>query len=267
MARCKQVVLDIQMKVNNPNIFCEPMDLSSLRSVKNFCDTWKKRNLPLHILVNNAGIMSPYDLTIDGHEIMFGTNHLGHFLLTTCLMDNLKQGTPSKVITVGSEAHHFSELHLDDLIGLNTWRNGTGLLSNILGSSLNDVIGDFKAYGASKTANLLFALELAKKMEGFGISFSLHPGAIRTNLGNQHNKDNSFVDRLLEYSTYFLPWKSVNQGASTTIYMILKPNLKEHNGKYFCDCRLCDGTERYATDPELASKLWNLSEVLTEKFK
>jgi len=227
----------------------------------------EKKNIPLHILVNNAGLMAPFSKTIDGHEIMFGTNHLGHFLLTLLLWDNLVRASPSKIINVASDAHGFQEVHLDDLVGLNTWRNGSNLMTSYLGRYLNNLIGDFKAYGQSKTANILFTIELAKKLKKFEIkTYSLHPGVVRSNLGHQHDRS-SILDSILNWLPIF---QSSEQGAATTLFTILKNDDNDDgmvSGSYFCNCQNCNhNLKDYAKDEKNAEILWKLSEKLVSKF-
>jgi len=229
------------------------MDLSSLHSIQNFTKNWKPKKLD--ILINNAGLVSPYETTVDGYEIMFATNHLGPFYLTHLLWEKLKLGAPSKVINLASRSHHFQEVHLNDIEGLNTWRNGSGLTS-YLGDYLHDLIGIFKAYGQSKTANVLFTVELAKRMKNFGTTYSLHPGSIRTGLGHQGNPS-EYLNMILDNLPFV--WKTTNQGASTTLFCLLNPNLT--SGDYFSNCQV-EEARSYATDAETARKLWLLSEKM-----
>eukprot|EP01125_Pyxidicula_operculata_P002114 TRINITY_DN12059_c0_g1_i1.p1 TRINITY_DN12059_c0_g1~~TRINITY_DN12059_c0_g1_i1.p1 ORF type:complete len:359 (-),score=72.21 TRINITY_DN12059_c0_g1_i1:11-1087(-) len=259
MGTCRNVVEKIEVMSGNPNIRCVPMDLSSLESVREFVKLWKEAgNKPLHLLVNNAGIMaSPYAETVDGFESQFGTNHLGHFVLTYLLMDNLKAGKPSRVVSVSSLAHSFSDIHYDDLTGKNTWYNGST-------SALQNFVGRFKAYGQSKTANILFSVELDKRLEGYGHSNALHPGSIATNLGRSLDSAWQGFTNLANFMLGVVG-KSIDQGAATQVYVATAPELENVGGKYFEDCNEV-APMSYANDPESARKLWELSEKLTSKF-
>jgi len=212
----------------------------------------KKKDIPLHILINNAGIHCSYNETEDGHEMMFGTNHLGHFLLTNLLIQPLKKGNPSRVVTVSSDAHHFSPIHWDDLKGKDTWFYEEG----------NYFIA---GYGQSKTANMLFSLELNKIMQGFGHANSVHPGVISSSLQRGDINDTWFMKFLLVVFKVF--GKTPSQGASTVVYVATAPELEEVGGEYFSDCNLATSSAaEYAKDSLLAERLWKLSEEFCEKY-
>lgn len=225
------------------------LDLSSLNSVREFADNFLSLNLPLNILINNAGIMfCPFQLSEDGVELQFATNHLGHFLLTNLLLDKMKQtakatGIEGRIVNLSSIAH------------LHTYRGG------IKFDHINDEqrYSDKKAYGQSKLANVLHANELSRRLKAEGANItanSLHPGLIMTNL----MKHSYFLMRLLNFATRIL-WKNVPQGAATTCYLALHPSLKGVTGKYYVDC---NEFEPYALakDEALAKKLWEFSENL-----
>jgi len=251
LKRCKEVVSDLKKRTKNSEIYCEEMDLSSLASVRNFAENWNKKNLSLHILINNAGIMAcPYGETVDGYELQFGTNHLGHFLLTNLLMDRLKEGKPSRIINVSSEGHRLSGIRFDDLTGKNTWYNT---------SFLSLEIGPWIAYGQSKSANILFSIELNERMKGFGNSNSLHPGGIKTNLQKYVPPIFNLLVVIVDSLNFF---KTPSQGSSTQLYIATSPALEGIGGKYYMDCNEATASS-HATDPVIAKKLWELSEKLT----
>lgn len=230
------------------------LDLSSLKSVRAFVDQFNSMKLPLNILINNAGVMfCPFQLSKDGVEMQFATNHLGHFLLTNLLLDTMKAtakstGIEGRIVNLSSVAHH------------HTYPKGIDF------DNLNDekIYNDKMAYGQSKLANLLHAKELSRRLkeEGENITVnSVHPGLIMTNLMRH-----SFVlMKVLQVATYIL-WKNVPQGAATTCYVGLSPQLKGVTGKYFADCNV-EKTSKLARSEELAKQLWDFSEELIKSAK
>ncbi|XP_039129194.1 short-chain dehydrogenase TIC 32 B, chloroplastic-like [Dioscorea cayenensis subsp. rotundata] len=227
------------------------LDLCSLKSVRAFANSFIAMNLPLNILINNAGVMfCPYQLSEDGIEMHFATNHLGHFLLTNLLLDKMKStakatGIEGRIVNLSSIAH------------LHTYEEG------IRFDKLNEQDGysDKKAYGQSKLANILHASELSRRLQEDGANItvnSVHPGLIMTNL-MRHSMN---LMRILMVFTYLF-WKNVPQGASTTCYVALHPSLKGVTGKYLLDCNLM-APSRVARDKILAKKLWDFSEKLVQ---
>ena len=142
------------------------LDLASLASIRTFSSEILHEEDRIDILINNAGVMfTPYCLTEDGFEMQFGTNHLGHFLLTNLLLDKIKESAPSRIVTVSSLGHYFGSLDFNDMM----WSKN---------------YGSQKSYFRSKLANVMFARELSKRLEGTGVTtYSLHPGSINTELG------------------------------------------------------------------------------------
>lgn len=225
------------------------LDLSSLKSVRAFADQFNSMNLPLNILINNAGVMfCPFGLSEDGVEMQFATNHLGHFLLTNLLLDNMKAtakstGIEGRIVNLSSVAH------------LHTYPKGIEF------DKLNDekTYDDKMAYGQSKLANILHAKELSRRLKEGGANITIncvHPGLIMTNL----MRHSFFLMRVLQFATYIL-WKSVPQGAATTCYVGLNPQLKGVTGQYFADCNV-EKTSRFARNDALAKQLWEFSEKL-----
>nr|GEU35917.1 hypothetical protein [Tanacetum cinerariifolium] len=191
------------------------LDLSSLASVREFATKYLSLDLPLHILINNAGVLSPpFKLSKDKIELHFATNHLGHFLLTNLLLEKMKitsyeQQTEGKIINVSSGGHHFV-------------RTSSGIFSDRINdeSSYNNVY----AYGRSKLANILHANELARhfKEERINITAnSLHPGFIITEIFRGYTIFSVIVNKVLKYFV-----KDVTQGAATTCYLALNPKVK-----------------------------------------
>lgn len=200
----------------------------------------KKEN-SLDILINNAGVYGlPRTLTKDGHEMVFAANHLGHFLLTNLLLDTLKSSKPSRIVNVSSAGHRRGKIVRDDLHGEKKY------------SSL-------QAYSNSKLANVLFSRELAKRLKGTGVtSYSLHPGAIKTDLGRNAPILITFISIF-----FFLFFKTLKSGAQTTLACALDPDFNDDfSGKYFADCKVAKESKN-AQDDETAEWLWTTSETLT----
>ncbi|KAL5727385.1 NADP-retinol dehydrogenase [Ranunculus cassubicifolius] len=223
------------------------LDLSSNESVNKFASEFNTMGLPLNILINNAGVMAtPYMLSQDNIEMQFATNHLGHFLLTNLLLETMKNTAQQhkvegRIVNVSSEAHRHPY---------------TG---GIRFDKINDKEGysSIFAYGQSKLANILQANELTRRLkEEAGVEItanSLHPGAINTDLLRHHSIINGIVKSV---GKYFL--KDVHQGAATTCYVALHPQVKGISGEYFSDSNIAK-TTALAQDTELAKKLWEFS--------
>ncbi|KAK9724657.1 hypothetical protein RND81_05G090300 [Saponaria officinalis] len=222
------------------------LDLSSMASVRKFALEYKSSNRPLNLLINNAGVMAtPFTLSKDNIELQFATNHLGHFLLTHLLLDSMKKtsresGREGRIVNVSSEAHCFP------------------YPEGIRFDKLNEPASyqSWRAYGQSKLANILHAKELTKRLKEEGAEItanSLHPGVISTNL----LRYNSFFDSVFsKLGKYVL--KSVPQGAATTCYVALHPQVKGVSGEYFSDSNVAKPTSQ-AEDATLAEKLWDFS--------
>lgn len=225
------------------------LDLCSVKSIRSFVDNFLALDLPLNILINNAGVMfCPFQLSEDGIEMQFATNHLGHFLLTNLLLDKMKQtakasGIEGRIVNLSSIAHTY------------TYEEG------IRFDKINDQIGysDKKAYGQSKLANILHANELSRRLQEEGVNItanSVHPGVIMTPL----MRHSSLLMRFLKLFTFYI-WKNVPQGAATTCYVALHPRVKGVSGKYFLDCNEFEPSA-LATDQLLGRKLWDFSNNL-----
>lgn len=225
------------------------LDLSSMKSVRAFADNFNALDLPLNLLINNAGVMfCPFKLSEDGIEMQFSTNHLGHFLLTNLLLDKMKDtakvtGIEGRIVNLSSIAH------------THTYAEG------IRFDKLNDEksYSDKKAYGQSKLANILHANELSRRLQEEGANVtvnSVHPGLIMTNL----MRHSVALMRFLQFLTFIL-WKNVPQGAATTCYVALHPSLKGVTGKYYLDCNEFTPSP-HARDEGMAKKLWDFSNKL-----
>lgn len=193
----------------------------------------------MDILINNAGVYGlPKSQTKDGIDVTFATNYLGPFLLTNLLLDKLKASAPSRIINVASMVYTYGKIERDDLQGEKSFAAGA-------------------AYCNSKLASMLFSREIAKRLEGTGVtSNSLHPGVIRTDIG----RNSPFVFALM-YAFGFLFYKSLKSGAQTTLACALDPDFKDVTGKYFVDCKIAKESKE-ALDDETAEWLWRASEKL-----
>ncbi|GAV79316.1 adh_short domain-containing protein [Cephalotus follicularis] len=246
MTCARDVKEAIVKEIPNAKVEAMELDLSSMASVRKFASDFNSSGLSLNLLINNAGIMdTPFMLSKDNIELQFATNHLGHFLLANLLLDTMKKTEhesrrEGRIINVSSEAHHF------------TYREG------IRFDKINDQSGyrSFAAYGQSKLANILHANELARSLKEDGVDItanSLHPGAIVTNIFRHSSFVNGVASKLGRFVL-----KSVQQGAATTCYVALHPQVKGLSGEYFSDCNLSKTTSQ-GRDADLAKKLWDFS--------
>ncbi|XP_027357803.1 short-chain dehydrogenase TIC 32, chloroplastic-like isoform X1 [Abrus precatorius] len=222
------------------------LDLSSMTSVRKFASEFNSSGLPLNILINNAGIFAPpFTLSKDIIELQFATNYMGHFLLTNLLLDTMKKTTcefkkQGKIVNVSSASHQL------------TYDEG------ILFDKINDQSSyqSWLAYGQSKLANILHANELARRLKEDGIDItanSLHPGAVATNVFRHNIMLSGAINMLGRFVL-----KNVQQGAATTCYVALHPQVTGMNGEYFVDCNL-DRASSLGRDTDLAKKLWDFS--------
>lgn len=242
----EQVAADIAESTGNSRVLVAPLDLADLASVAEFVATWDG---PLHILINNAGIMaSPLMRTPQGWEMQFATNHLGHFALATGLHPALAAASGARIVSVSSSAHHRSPVVFDDI------------------HFLRRPYDPWSAYGQSKTANVLFAVAATKQWAGDGITANaLMPGGIRTNL--QRYVPDEELARLRAAAGVEEQWKTPEQGAATSVLVATSPLLDGVGGRYFEDCNEAvvgqlsgrHGVAAYALDPEAAERLWRVS--------
>ena len=223
------------------------LDLSDRASIRDFVAAWDG---PLHILVNNAGMMaSPEMRTPEGWEMQFATNHLGHFALATGLHRALSAAGGARVVSVSSAAHLRSPVVFDDI------------------HFRSRPYDPWLAYGQSKTANVLFAVEATKRWADNGVTVNaLHPGGIRTNL-QRYVTDEDLARMRAQTGGGVIAWKTVEQGAATSVLVAASPLLDGIGGRYFEDCNEAGpnqpgtrtGVAAYALDPEGAVLLWQVS--------
>jgi NAD(P)-dependent dehydrogenase (short-subunit alcohol dehydrogenase family) len=232
---------DILLSSGNNNVQVARLDLSDVVSIRSFVATWLG---PVDVLVNNAGVMAlpELELSFEGHERQFATNHLGHFALTVALHQALLAATDgARVVNVSSSAHHISPVVFSDL------------------DFENRPYDPWAAYGQSKTANVLHAVELTRRWADDGIvANALNPGAIATNL-HRHVGGMQTPENLR---------KTVEQGAATSVLLAGSPLVEGIGGRYFEDCNeaevvsepeLFAGVNPFALDPDSAQELWDLS--------
>jgi NAD(P)-dependent dehydrogenase (short-subunit alcohol dehydrogenase family) len=228
------------------------VDLASLASIRAFADDFLPVHPRLDLLINNAGVMAPpLGRTAEGFELQIGTNHLGHFLLTGLLTPALIAGAPSRIVNVSSRGHLRGQMDWDDP----HWRTRD--------------YDKWTAYGQSKTANILFTVELERRLGAKGVhAYALHPGVIMTEL-SRYMDDQDIADlRSRMPQGVQLTFKSVEAGAATEVWAATSPELEGRGGIYLEDCHVAapanaEGTQGYAlyaVDPDAARRLWVWSE-------
>jgi NAD(P)-dependent dehydrogenase (short-subunit alcohol dehydrogenase family) len=215
-------------------------DLSVLAEVRRVAAEFLQKHNRLDVLVNNAGAyFAERRLSADGYELTFALNHLSYFLLTALLLDALKAAAPARIVNVSSGAHMLGPLDFDDLMTKDYGMAG------------------FKAYGRSKLANVMFTYELARRLEGTGVTANaLHPGGVNTGFG----KNNSGLVKLgmKIFGRFSL---TPEQGAQTTIYLASSPEVAGVSGKYFAKCKAVPSSDA-SYDQAAQRKLWEISEKL-----
>ncbi|GAA6096729.1 dehydrogenase/reductase SDR family member 13a.3 [Tachysurus ichikawai] len=241
--KAEAAAYDIRRETGNTDVLFMHLDLASLKSVRDFAETFLKTEPRLDLLINNAGLIVG-GKTEDGFGMAFMVNHLGHFLLTLLLLDRLKASGQSRIVNVSAKLHclgsvDFSTLstHKDLVSGHSLWHT-------------------FMAYCHSKLCNVLFTRELANRLEGSSVTcYSLHPGVVATELGRNIH----FWMRLpmLIISKFF--FLTPDGGAQTTLHCALQEGLEPLSGRYFSSCALCNVSDM-ARDDGLAKKLWEVSE-------
>ncbi|XP_078671605.1 retinol dehydrogenase 13-like isoform X1 [Branchiostoma floridae x Branchiostoma belcheri] len=251
LEKAEEAAKEIRSQTGNKNVAVHKLDLASLASVRQFAKVINDAEPRLDVLINNAGVMGcPRWETEDGFEMQLGVNHLGHFLLTNLLLDKLKQSAPSRVVTVSSLAHAFTNgMDFDDI-------------------NYQKDYNPEESYRRSKLANVLFSRELARRLEGTGVtSNSLHPGVIYTELvRHREGRIRGAVgEQLSKVASKIMSGfvgvfgKTLEEGAQTTICCAVAEEWENTTGLYFSDC-VPKETSAAGKDDEAAARLWDVSE-------
>ncbi|XP_066923113.1 retinol dehydrogenase 11-like [Clytia hemisphaerica] len=238
----KQAQEEIKKQSENENVVLKKLDLGSLQSVREFSEEVLKEEEKIDLLINNAGIMgTKFGLTVDGYEQQFAVNHLGHFLLTNLLLELLKKAESARVIVLASTYGKLGLPNFDDV--------------NYEKTSYRP----YKSYDRSKLANVLFANELARRLEGTNVTtYSVHPGVVKTELYRDQKSITKFF-----MAPFRVFMKTPEQGAATTLYCALEEGIEQHSGLYFADSKLASFPGK-GFDEESAKNLWELSEELVK---
>src|SRR5689334_5432207 len=234
--KTSQVVQEIRTASGNPNVDSLLADLSSQQEVRRLAHEFKNKYSQLHVLLNNAGaVFMQRQLSADDIEMTFALNHLASFLLTNLLLDVIKASAPARIINVSSNAHTTGKIEFDNLQGERNYSP--------------------RVYENSKLANILFTIELARRMEGTGVTVNaLHPGFVATGFGTNNGKVMAALVNI------FAPLiaRSPAKGAETSIYLASSPMVENITGKYFHDSRVIPAALQ-ASDMVVARRLWDVS--------
>jgi NAD(P)-dependent dehydrogenase (short-subunit alcohol dehydrogenase family) len=232
-----QLVGEIRASSGNKHVDSLLADLSSQQEIRRLAGEFKNKYPQLHVLLNNAGgTFRTRQLSVDGIEMTFALNHLAYFLLTNLLLDTIKASAPARIINVSSGAHKGGKIDFDNLQGERSFSS-------------------FGPYANSKLANILFTFELARRLEGTGVTVNaLHPGLVSTGFG----KNNPGFMMKIMGTVIPIVARSPEKGAETSIYLAASPEIQGITGKYFVDCKVTQPA-RQAVDRVVARKLWDVS--------
>lgn len=231
---------EIRARSGNSNVEVMYADLSSQQAIRELAKAFKQQYQHLHVLVNNAGgIFFQHETTIDGFEMTFAVNHLAYFLLTNLLLDVLKASTPTRIINISSTVEQSGRINFDDL------------------QYAKRYVG-FSAYAQAKLATMLFTYELARRLEGTGVTVNaVRPGPVATNFGkNGKSLMNVILPLLFRFAT------SAEEGAQTAIYLASSPEVEGMTGKVFYHSKELRSSQR-SYDVALQKRMWQVSEELT----
>ena len=238
--RCTATVEQIKAQTRNPSVDFLLADLSSLQEVRNLAGQVKEKYPRLDVLVNNAGaIMLSRHLSVDGIELTFALKHLSYFLLTNSLLDHLVASAPARIVNVSSSSHRRTRLNFDNL-------------------QFHRRYGGYRAYAQSKLANVLFSYELARRLDGSGVTVNvLHPGLVATNFLSNNGK----LGQLL---CFFMGLRGMNaaKGALTSIYLAGSTEVEGVTGRYFEKSREVRSAPA-SYDRSAAERLWQVSAEMT----
>jgi retinol dehydrogenase-12 len=239
-AKCAQVAAEMQSATGNQSIGFISADLSSLAAVRAAASEFRQRYARLDVLLNNAGVSpSRRRESIDGYEYTLALNHLGHFLLTNLLLDMSVASAPARIVGVSSNIYKQARLDFDDL-------------------QLRHKFSAMRVYANSKLANVLFTVELARRMAGKCVTVNaMTPGLVKTNIGQEEGRLYAFSKRMAD----FFGGKTPEEGADTLVWLATSPEVAGMTGQYFQNRRALP-LSRDASDPDLAAQLWRVSEEL-----
>lgn len=237
-ARGEAAMAQVKLRSGSDNVELLRCDLSSQASIRALAEAVKARTERLDVLVNNAGgVSETRQLTVDGFEQTFAVNHLAYFQLTMLLLDLLERSGPSRVVNVSSRGHRRGTMDLDDP-GFE--KGGYSIMG---------------AYCRSKLANVLFTLELARRMEGRGVTANcLHPGGVATNIWSRAPAWTKPLINVIGYFAFITP----AQGAEPIIHLAASPEMEGRSGEYWHRMKRDEPTA-LAGDVELAARLWEKS--------
>jgi NAD(P)-dependent dehydrogenase (short-subunit alcohol dehydrogenase family) len=238
-AKTRPVIDAIRHDTGNDAVEFLGLDLTDLASVRTAARRFVAGGAPLHVLINNAGVAGQRGLTKDGFELAFGVNHLGHFLFTQLLLDRLRASAPARVVTVASAAHPQAK-GIDFAALRRRTPSFTGL----------------PEYAVSKLCNVLFTQELARRLEGTGVTTAaVHPGVIASDIWRR------IPSPLREIYMRLARMKSTEDGARPLVFCATAPQVADSSGRYYHECR--DGRPSRVATPELARRLWEQSVAWT----
>jgi retinol dehydrogenase 12 len=231
----RRAVADIVAATGNDAVAFLPLDLADLASVRRCAEEFLALGEPLHVLINNAGVAGPRGVTRDGFELAFGVNHLGHFALTTALLDRLAASAPARVVTVASDSHYQARG-----VDFGAVRRPTASITGM------------PEYAVSKLCNVLFSAELARRAGGRGITtYALHPGVVASDIWRR------------------VPWPirpliklrmiSPEEGARTSLYCATSGSVAAASGRFYDNSRERDPSQ--VATPDLARVLWEHSQT------
>jgi len=234
----------IGAEVPDARVSTVPLDLTVLAGVRAAASAIRDIAPAIHVLMNNAGVMfTPFGRTGDGFELQIGTNHFGHFELTRLLVPGLAAAGDARIVTLSSGGHVLGDVDFDDP----NWENRE--------------YDKFVAYGASKTANILHAVEADRRLRGLGIrAYAVHPGTVATSLARYMSKSDFW--QLRKYPDGHLDLVMPEHGAATQVWAAVSPQLADRGGLYLEDCGVSEAVAPYACDEQRAVDWWELSEKL-----
>lgn len=244
VARGQAPLAEIRQKSGNNSIDLLVADLSSQEAIRSLANEYRSKYQQLHVLINNAGVYyTKRHVTVDGLEAMFAVNYLARFLLTNLLLDIINSSAPARIINVAGAYHAKGKINFDDLQGE------------------RDFDGQ-RANHQSKLADVLFTYELARRLEGTGVTVNcLHPGMVATSLVDKDKDFPVFFKYLYKLSKPLM--KSPAQGAETSLYLSSSPEVEGITGQYFVNKKIAESSPE-SHDTQLAQRLWTVSEKLAK---